>query len=128
MPAALPDSPAVRQAEFSPFRRHRIARALCTHVLAELRAGRLLSEVLDDDVVREWTAEQPEVLEDLAWDQEVLAAIEDNGSTRDPSPAPSRRRGAARALFLRRDPERPLRLRGTRRQAKRARALERALR
>lgn len=77
MPAHLPGPPSTRQSGFSPFRRHRTARALAAYVLAECRDGRLLPEVLEDRVVRECAAEHPEVLEDVAWDQEILAAIED---------------------------------------------------
>lgn len=78
MPAALPDRPA----GFAPFRRHRTGRALCAYVLAELEDGRLLPEILEDGFVHDCASDHPEVLEELAWDQEILAAIEEHGRPR----------------------------------------------
>ena len=74
---------------FSPFRRHRTARALSTYVLAELRRGRFLHEVLEDEAVTARTADHSYLLEDLAWDQEILAAIEDCDRAGTPCAAPA---------------------------------------
>ena len=79
MPSSLLHHGELPDGGFSPFRRHRTARALSTYVLAELRRGRFLHDVLEDEAVTAPTAGHPELFEDLASDQEVLAAIADRG-------------------------------------------------
>ena len=100
MPTALPDRLPAREAGFSPFRRHRTARALCAYVLTELHDGRLLPEILEDRFVHACASEQPGVLEDLAWDQEILAAIEDHARPRGYRALATGQSGSARPAVL----------------------------
>ena len=100
MATPLPDRPPAPGAGFSPFRRHRTARALSAYVLAELHGGRVLPEILEDGYVDDCTSEHPGLLEELAWDQEILAAIKDRARPPRPcgAPATRRRRSASPAV------------------------------
>ena len=89
MPSSLLHHGELPDGGFSPFRRHRTARALSTYVLAELRRGRFLHDVLEDEAVTAPTADHPELLDDLGWDQEILAAIADRGRADTPCAAPA---------------------------------------
>ncbi len=60
---------------FSPTRRHDAARALSRYVQGEVRGGRSLGDVLDDEDVRAAVTDSPEVLEDVTDDRELREAL-----------------------------------------------------
>lgn len=60
---------------FSLTRRHDAARALSRYVQGEVRGGRSLGDVLDDEDVRAAVTDSPEVLEDVTDDRELREAL-----------------------------------------------------